>query len=180
MTSQIRELFHFAEDQALDYASFDRTIATADRERVAQAVQAAIQSDEKLDIEFRVVVPDGSVRWIKARGKQLPVANGKMARLMGASIDITDRKQMEAQLRMQLDEIKSLKQQLETENIYLRKEIELKVIHKEIIGRSSAMRRVLTQVEQVAQTDTTVLIAGRNGHGQGSPGTGSPSVERPQ
>ena len=166
VTSQIRELFHFAEDQALDYASFDRTIATADRERVAQAVQAAIQSDEKLDIEFRVVAPDGSVRWIKARGKQLPVVNGKMARLMGASIDITDRKQMEAQLRMQLDEIKSLKQQLETENIYLRKEIELKVMHKEIIGRSSAMRRVLTQVEQVAQTDTTVLIDGETGTGK--------------
>ena len=166
VTPRTRELFHFAEDQALDYASFDRTIATADRKRVAQAVEAAIQSDEKLDIEFRVVVPDGSVRWIKARGKQLPVANGNVARLMGASIDITDRKQMEAQLRMQLDEIKSLKQQLETENIYLRKGIELKAIHKEIIGRSSAMRRVLTQVEQVAQTDTTVLIDGETGTGK--------------
>ena len=166
VSPRTREMFHFADERALNYASFDRRIVTADRVRVEQAVQAAIQSDEKLDIEFQIVVPDGSVRWIKASGKQLPGINGKVARLMGASVDITDRRQMEDQLRMQLDEINSLKQRLEMENIHLRKEIELKAVHKEIVGRSPAMRRVLAQVEQVSQTDTTVLIEGETGTGK--------------
>jgi transcriptional regulator with GAF, ATPase, and Fis domain len=141
-------------------------IDPADRERVEQAVQATIQSNEKLDIEFRIVVPNGKVVWIKATGKKLSDTNGNAVRLMGASIDISERKQMEDQLRDQLDEIKSLKKRLENENIHLRKEIELKAVHKEIVGRSTAMLRVLKQVEQVAHTDSTVLIEGETGTGK--------------
>jgi len=166
VTPRTRELFGFAEAETLNYASFDRMIAPADRKRVEQAVQAAFQSDEKLDIAFQIVVPDGSVRWIKASGKQLSRTNDSAARLMGASIDITDRKQMEDQLRFQLDEIDGLKQRLEKENIYLREEIELKNVHKEIVGRSPAMRQVLFHVEQVAKTDATVLIQGETGTGK--------------
>jgi transcriptional regulator with GAF, ATPase, and Fis domain len=89
-----------------------------------------------------------------------------MRHLMGASIDISEHRQMEDQLRVQLDEINSLKQRLEKENIHLRKEIEFKTVHEEIVGRSPAMRRVLAQVEQVAQTDATVLIEGETGSGK--------------
>lgn len=76
------------------------------------------------------------------------------------------RKRGDLQLRVQLDEINSLKKQLEKENIHLRKEIEIKSAHKEIVGRSPAIRGVLSQVEQVARTDATVLIEGETGTGK--------------
>jgi len=80
--------------------------------------------------------------------------------------DITEIKEMENQLRQQLDEIKKLKAQLEQENIYLQEEITLLSQHGDIIGDSPAIKFVLSQVEQVAGTDSTVLILGETGTGK--------------
>jgi formate hydrogenlyase transcriptional activator len=76
------------------------------------------------------------------------------------------RKQMEEQLHARLREIEGLRQRLENENIYLREEIKLQYVHEEIVGRSEKMKKVLSQVEQVAGTDSTVLIQGETGTGK--------------
>jgi formate hydrogenlyase transcriptional activator len=73
---------------------------------------------------------------------------------------------MEEQLKERLNEIEELKQQLERENLYLKEEIKLLVEHTEIVGQSLAMKEVLSQVEQVARTDSTVLLLGETGTGK--------------
>ncbi len=69
-------------------------------------------------------------------------------------------------LREALDEVQRLKDRLESENVYLQEQIETEHGFEEIIGRSSVLRLVLGQVEQVAPTDATVLIAGETGTGK--------------
>jgi transcriptional regulator with GAF, ATPase, and Fis domain len=76
------------------------------------------------------------------------------------------RKRMEDQLKKYVGEIENLKQQLESENIYLREEIKLLVEHTEIVGQSVAMKKVLSQAEQVAGTNSTVLLMGETGTGK--------------
>jgi formate hydrogenlyase transcriptional activator len=78
----------------------------------------------------------------------------------------TKRKRMEGQLRERLGEIEELRQRLEKENIYLREEVRLLVEHTNIVGQSLAMKKVLTQAEQVAGTDATVLLLGETGTGK--------------
>ena len=78
----------------------------------------------------------------------------------------TERKRMEGQLQERLREIEELRQRLEKENIYLREEVRLLVEHTDIVGQSLAMKKVLTQAEQVARTDSTVLLLGETGTGK--------------
>lgn len=76
------------------------------------------------------------------------------------------RQQTDIELRDAFAEINKLKDQLQKENIYLLEEI--KSIHKnyEIIGESDGIKKVLNNIEQVAETGSTVLILGKTGTGK--------------
>ncbi len=63
-------------------------------------------------------------------------------------------------------EIQKLKKQLEGEKAYLTEEIKLEHNHENIIGKSNALEYVLYKVEQIAATDTTVLVLGETGTGK--------------
>jgi DNA-binding NtrC family response regulator len=80
--------------------------------------------------------------------------------------EVDERKQTEEALSEALSEVKRLQKQLEAENVYLREEIKLEHNFEEIIGQSDALKYVLFKVEQVAPTDTTVLILGETGTGK--------------
>ena len=64
------------------------------------------------------------------------------------------------------EEIAALKARLENENVYLREEIHSEHNFEEIVGNSPALLAVLRSVEQVARTDSTVLIWGETGTGK--------------
>jgi transcriptional regulator with GAF, ATPase, and Fis domain len=65
-----------------------------------------------------------------------------------------------------LSELERLRQQLESQNAYLKEEVEAVLSFGGIVGRSRALHRVLKQVEDVAATDSTVLILGESGTGK--------------
>jgi DNA-binding NtrC family response regulator len=65
-----------------------------------------------------------------------------------------------------LEEIKELKDQLYQENLALKEDLDQASTFEEIVGSSTALRRVLSQVAKVASTDSTVLILGETGTGK--------------
>ena len=76
--------------------SFLDAIHPADRERVIAALGRQ-QDGESTDEEYRIVRPDGSVRWIWDRSVPITNSSGQVERIAGVAQDITDRKQLEAQ-----------------------------------------------------------------------------------
>jgi PAS domain S-box-containing protein len=78
---------------------FHRSVHPEDRERVTKAVKDAMQSRKPYGEEFRILWPHGTVRWISAEGEFHYAANGEAKRMLGISVDITDRKRVEEALR---------------------------------------------------------------------------------
>jgi PAS domain S-box-containing protein len=83
-----------------------------------------------------------------------------------AHINITSRKKAEIELRGAYEEIEQLKNQLEAESAYLQDEIKLEHNFENIIGQSEVLKYLLHRVEQVAPTDSPVLLMGETGTGK--------------
>jgi PAS domain S-box-containing protein len=85
--------------QEITYQSLLDAVHPADRETVDQAVRHASQTDAHLSVEYRIVLPDRTLRWIAARGRRRGSSGGERDRLMGISVDVTERKRAEKALR---------------------------------------------------------------------------------
>ena len=163
---RLRSLFGFGENQMLRFEDIVDRIHPDDRARVIAEAEQAHQTGVAFEGEFRVVIPGGSERWIAAKGRTVEEPSAKSVRRMGVVFDITERKRAEQDLNAALVEIRGLKERLEEENLYLREEIFEVKGFDEIVGKSDALKYVLTRVEQVAKTDATVLLQGETGVGK--------------
>jgi len=84
--------FGLPPDADLSYESLLASIHTEDRERVRAAVQRAIESHIDYEAEYRIIWPDGSTHWITARGRCVYGADGQPLRMIGVTLDVTERK----------------------------------------------------------------------------------------
>jgi PAS domain S-box-containing protein len=139
-----------------------------DRDRIVGMFNRWIcgQDVTHYDVEYRIVQPDGAIRWIHDIGVLNLDEAGGPRRVSGISADITDRKRAQEDLRIALREIGKLKDQLYEENVALKEEIDKASMFEEIVGESPALRAVLGRVAKVAPTDSTVLITGETGTGK--------------
>jgi len=87
----------FAE-AGLPAQSYTPAVHPDDRDRVAAVALAATRTGGDFSEEYRLIQPDGSIRWIYTRGRAYLDAEGRPERNTGVIIDITERKQVEAAL----------------------------------------------------------------------------------
>jgi len=95
------------------------------------------------------------------RTKELTSANLQLKQ------EVEERKKAEESLLVAYAEIKSLKDRLQAENIYLKQEAAEEHSFGEIVGQSSVLSQVFLRVEQVAPMNATVLLLGETGTGKG-------------
>jgi C4-dicarboxylate-specific signal transduction histidine kinase len=101
-------LFQFEPTAHLNHATMQERVHPEDRVPRDAAVKRALETHGEYEIEYRLLLPDGSIRWIGGRGRCLSNADGRLTRLLGVSMDVTNRKLAEAQARQQREELEHL------------------------------------------------------------------------
>src|SRR5262249_31321669 len=76
-------------------ATFERCVHPDDLGRVGALIQRSLSQLAPYVAELRIIRPTGEIRWHSARAKPMADENGKATRLIGACVDITDRKRVE-------------------------------------------------------------------------------------
>lgn len=88
----LHRLLGLTPEQAIDrLGDLLRVVHPEDREAVAAAFRRSVEQGASLNVEFRVVCPDGSARWLKDQGDVVSGPDGQPRFVAGACIDITDR-----------------------------------------------------------------------------------------
>jgi PAS domain S-box-containing protein len=123
-----------------------------DEERLLSHWDLANANGSGFEIELRFRRNDGVYRWFLIRCNPVRDDQGLVLRWYGACTDIEDRKRAEERLHQ--------------ENAALREELNQASIFEEIVGSSEPLRKVLSQINKVAPSDSTVLILGQTGTGK--------------
>jgi PAS domain S-box-containing protein len=93
-----RTLFGWAESEPVGFKRFIEIVHPEDRERVRAGMSWALQGGGDHVVEYRIVLSDGSIRWLVTRAR-VELDDGRPARVRGVSIDITERKLVDEALR---------------------------------------------------------------------------------
>jgi PAS domain S-box-containing protein len=157
---------HEAEEFYRRPSLLDELVVEEDRERWMAHRAEAQAGNAPPGMEFRNRTKDGQIRWIEHVCTGVRGAGGEFLGVRGSNRDITSRKQSEHELRSALSEIERLRERLEAEHTYLREQLQPEQGFEGIVGSSDAMRYVLSKVQQVAPTSSTVLLLGETGVGK--------------
>ena len=98
-SKETRHIVGVTGDEEITIKQYSAAIHPEDVEQVVAQTNQALAANRDFAIEYRVVRPDGVVRWVVSRGVGLRGAGGRVERTIGTINDITDRKLADQQLR---------------------------------------------------------------------------------
>lgn len=101
-TAECKQMFGFGADESVTFTKFLDRVHPDDRLQVNRAIEEAIKNKSVYDTQYRIVLPDGQLRWIAARGRihQLDEAADD---LMGVLLDVTERRRAEEKFRLAVE-----------------------------------------------------------------------------
>ena len=133
---------------------------------IEEAFDTFLKTGEVTNVELQLRRADGRTIDVSANVSAVRDAGGRILYSRTVLRDITERKQTDQKLLRALAEIEELKNRLQAENIYLREEIKSSHDFEEIVGESPSLKKAFRRVDQVASSNTTVLILGETGTGK--------------
>ena len=108
MTDEGRKFFGIEPGEPIYFSNLAARVHPDDRAVRATAIQHALENFGSYEAEYRIILPDGSMRWISSRGHPSPSVNDALPRILGVSMDITRQKQAGAEAQLQREELAHL------------------------------------------------------------------------
>jgi PAS domain S-box-containing protein len=99
----MRSLFGFGADDPLRFDDLLARVHADDRARILPNVERAQAAGLPFEGEFRIVLPNGTERWVLAKGRTVGDPRGSDPRRMGVMLDITERKRAEERFRLAVE-----------------------------------------------------------------------------
>jgi PAS domain S-box-containing protein len=100
MSDKARALFQLDPEARLDMTIVQHRVHPDDRAIRESAIKQAIETESDYALEYRVLLPNGDLRWISGRGRCVSGKHGKGKRLIGVSVDITEQKEAQDLFRL--------------------------------------------------------------------------------
>ena len=94
------------------FETFVAAVHPEDRDCINQTTENSLETGQDGDMEFRIIRPDGSIRWLESKGQVFYDETGKPVRAAGINLDVSDRKLAEIQVRESLQEKEVLLQEI--------------------------------------------------------------------
>jgi len=105
MSDKGRAIFNFGPDEPLSRELFLSRVHPEDRNTVDEAIERARPESQTFEIEYRLLRPDGDIRWLISRGRYGHDDRGGVSELIGVAIDITAQVKADLELRLQREEM---------------------------------------------------------------------------
>ena len=107
-TDEARKILGLAPGESVRFSDLSGRVHPDDVAGRARAIRHALETSGTYESEFRIVLPDGSVRWIVGRGRPSPSAKDGSPRILGVSMDVTRQKQAAAEAQSHREELAHL------------------------------------------------------------------------
>lgn len=91
-TDKALAIFGYDSKEVISMERFERSVYPGDLEYIREAIFCSLHHGEPLNVEYRILTDDGSLKWISSSGRAYFKSSGEPERLLGVSVDITERK----------------------------------------------------------------------------------------
>lgn len=113
-SEEIEPMFGFGPGQfEKTYEAFLRCVHPEDRQKVQDAVKECVERGSEYELEHRIVLPDGSIRWISEKGNVIRDESEKAVRMLGVAQDVTKSKLAEQRIGALIKELTTVNDDLE-------------------------------------------------------------------
>jgi formate hydrogenlyase transcriptional activator len=137
-----------------------------DMESCLDVYTTAFDARQPFSMQWRIRRNDGEWRWVAGTASPSFARDGAFTGYIGSCVDITEQKDAQIGIDRARLEVRRLREQMRGENGTVRREMLERPDDNIVVGQSASAHRVIEQIEQVATTDSTVLLLGETGTGK--------------